>query len=282
MSSSQRGDGAPPVIRIGPERGWRSLGLRDLWEHRELVGFLAWRDVKLRYKQTLLGAAWAVLQPLLSMVVFSIFFGRLAKMPSDGVPYPVFAYAGLLPWGLFATGLTSAAGSVVGRTHLVNEVYFPRLAIPIAPVLAGILDFAIALLLLGVLMAWFGVAPTARIVWLPLLVVLTVITSLGVGLWLAALNVRYRDVRYTLPFLVQLWLFATPIAYPSSLVPEAWRSLYALNPMVGVVDGFRWALLGTATAPGLTLIPSTVVAILGLISGAYYFRRAESEFADLA
>ena len=277
----ERGDAETPVIRIAPVRGWRALGLRELWEHRELVGFLAWRDIKVRYKQTLLGAAWAVLQPLMTMVVFSVFFGRLAGIASDGVPYPVFSFAALVPWGLFANGLTSTSASVVGGGHLIQKVYFPRLVIPMAPILAGLVDFAIALGVLGLLMVVYAVVPTWNVVWLPFFILLTVVTSLGIGLWLAALNVRYRDVRHTLPFLVQLWLFATPIAYPTSLVPPAWRPLYALNPMVGVVDGFRWALLGTATPPGATLWVSAGVAVVALVTGAYFFRRTEGVFADL-
>jgi lipopolysaccharide transport system permease protein len=270
-----------PVLRIEPLGGWRGLGLRELWEHRELVAFLAWRDVKVRYAQTALGAAWAVLQPVMTMVVFSIFFGRLGGMPSDGLPYSVFSYAALVPWGLFANGLTSAAGSVVAGSNLIQKVYFPRFAIPLAPILSSLLDFGIALGVLAVLMALYGISPTWNIVWLPLLIVLTLITSLGVGLWLAALNVRYRDVRYTIPFLLQIWLFATPIAYPSSIVPEGWRTLYALNPLVGVVDGFRWALLGTASAPSTTVCMSSAAALLVLVTGAYYFRRVEALFADI-
>jgi len=270
-----------PVLRIDPPSGWQALGLRELWAYRELVGFLAWRDVKVRYKQTILGAAWAVLQPLLTMIVFAIFFGRLAGIPSDGVPYPVFAYTALVPWSLFANGLTSSAGSVVGASNLVQKVYFPRLAIPFAPILAGLLDFAIALAMLGVLMTVYGVTPGWNALWLPALLLLAVTASLGMGLWLAALNVRFRDVRYTIPFLVQTLLFASPIAYPTSLVPEGWRSLYALNPMVGVVDGFRWALLGSSAAPGTTIVPSVAAALVLLVTGALYFRRTEAVFADL-
>ena len=270
-----------PTVRIEPLRGWRSLGLHELWQHRELVGFLAWRDIVVRYKQTVLGVAWAILQPVLTMVVFSVFFGRLAGIPSDGVPYPVFAYTALLPWNLFANGLTSSAGSIVGGAHLVQKVYFPRLAIPIAPLLGALFDFLIAFLVLAILMVFYGIAPTWRLVAVLPLLLLTMLTSLGAGLWLAALNVRYRDVRYALPFLVQIWLFATPIAYPTSLVPESWRTLYALNPMVGVVDGFRWAVLGVAKAPTTTLLPSAAVAMVVLVTGAFYFRRAEAEFADV-
>ncbi len=269
------------VLRIEPPSGWRALGLRELWEHRELVGFLAWRDIKVRYAQTVLGAAWAVLQPVMTMIVFSIFFGRLAKIPSDGIPYPVFAYAALIPWGLFANGLSSAAGSVVSGSNLIQKVYFPRLAIPIASIVAGLPDFLISLAIVVVLMVVYGIPPSWRVICLVPFVLLALVTSLGVGLWLAALNVRFRDVRYTIPFLVQIWLFATPVAYSSNLVPEAWRPYYALNPMVGVVDGFRWALLGTATEPSLTVLPSALAALVALVLGAYYFRRVEALFADV-
>jgi lipopolysaccharide transport system permease protein len=269
------------VLWIEPPSGWRALGLRELWEHRELVGFLAWRDIKVRYAQTVLGAAWAVLQPVMTMVVFSIFFGRLAKIPSEGVPYPVFAYAALVPWGLFSNGLSSAAGSVVSGSSLIQKVYFPRLAIPIASIVAGLPDFLISLAIVVVLMAVYGIPPSWRVIWLLPFVLLALVTSLGVGLWLAALNVRFRDVRYTIPFLVQIWLFATPVAYSSTLVPESWRPLYALNPMVGVVDGFRWALLGGSSAPGGTVWVSSAAALLVLVAGAYYFRRVESLFADV-
>jgi lipopolysaccharide transport system permease protein len=270
-----------PVFRIEPSQGWVALGLRHLWEYRELLYFLVWRDVKVRYKQTLLGGAWAVLQPLLTMVVFSIFFGRLAKLPSEGLPYPIFAYAALVPWTFFANGLSNASNSLVGSAHLIKKVYFPRLAIPIAAVLAGLVDFAIAFAVLVVMMVGYGVMPTVQMVWLPLLMLLALVTSLGVGLWFSALNVRFRDVRYVVPFLVQIWMFATPIAYSSTLLDEKWRTIYALNPMVGVVDGFRWALLGTDTSPGLPMVASSAVAVLMLVSGAYFFRRMERRFADV-
>lgn len=272
---------ALPVFRVAPPRGWVSLRLNDVWQYRELLFFLTWRDLKVRYKQTALGAAWAVIQPLFTMLVFSLFFGRLAKMPSDGVPYPVFSYAALVPWTFFANGLAQSADSLVGSANLLRKVYFPRLLIPMATVMSGLLDFGIAFLVLLVLMVWYGVLPTVNIVWLPLFLLLALVTALGVGLWLSALNVLFRDVRYTVPFLVQFWLFATPIAYPSSLLPESWRIVYGLNPMAGVVEGFRWALLGTSQAPGPMVGVSACVSVALLVGGAYYFRRMETTFADM-
>ncbi len=258
-----------------------SLGLRELWEYRELLYFLTWRDIKVRYKQTVLGAAWAILQPVLTMVVFSLFFGKLAKMPSDEVPYPIFSLAGLVPWTFFAYALTQSSNSLVQSSNLVKKVYFPRLAVPIASVLSGVVDFFLAFLVLLGMMLWFDIVPTWKIVILPFLLLLALVTSLGIGLWMSALNVMYRDVRYVLPFLTQFWLFATPIAYPSSLLPEKWRALYSLNPMVGVVEGFRWALLDTPTQPGPMLFVSTLTAVLLLAVGALYFRRMEKTFADV-
>jgi lipopolysaccharide transport system permease protein len=281
MGATKRVAPALPITYIRPSPGWVALNLADLWEYRELLYFLTWRDIKVRYKQTLLGAAWAILQPFLTMVVFSLFFGRLAGIPSDGIPYPIFAYAALVPWSFFAAGLNNSANSLVGNANLLKKVYFPRLAIPLSTVLAGVIDFALAFfVLLGMLLV-YGVAPTVNVFWLPLLGLLALITALGVGLWLSALNVQFRDVRYTLPFLTQFWLFATPIAYPSSLLAEPWRTLYGINPMVGVVEGFRWALLGTQSAPGPILIVSALVALGLLVSGAYYFRRMEKSFADV-
>ena len=268
------------TIVIRPSRGWVSLDLRDLWRYRELLYFLTWRDIKVRYKQTIFGAAWAILQPFFTMIVFSIFFGRLAKVPSDGIPYPIFAYCALLPWSYFAGALDRASNSLVGSSHLITKVYFPRLAIPISAVLAGLLDFAIAFVVLLGMMVYYGFAPTTAALTLPFFLLLAVATALGVGLWLSALNVQYRDVRYTIPFLTQFWLFATPIAYPSSLVPEQWRAWYGLNPMAGVVEGFRWALLGKEP-PGPLLAVSIVVVVLLLIGGLYYFRRMEKTFADV-
>jgi lipopolysaccharide transport system permease protein len=255
--------------------------LGELWRYRELLYFLVWRDLKVRYKQTMLGAAWAILQPFLTMVVFSIFFGRLAEVPSDGLPYPVFAYAALVPWTFFANGLTQATNSVVSNAGMVKKIYFPRLTLPVSTVLAGLVDFALAFVVLIGMMYFYQIVPTRNIIWLPPLLLLALVTSLGTSLWFAALNVRFRDVRYIIPFLVQFWLFATPIAYPSSLVPEQWRLLYSLNPMVGVVEGFRWALLGTDTTPGPIILVSSLVSLFLLLGGMVYFRRMESSFADI-
>jgi lipopolysaccharide transport system permease protein len=272
---------ALPHVAIRPARGWTSLDLRELWRYRELLAFLIWRDVKVRYKQTALGAAWAILQPVFSMVVFSLFFGRLAKVPSDGVPYPVFAYCALLPWQLFAYALAESSNSVVANERLITKIYFPRLVIPIAGVLAGLVDFAIAFSVLIVLMLHYGIAPTWTIATLPLFVLLAILSALAVGLWFSALNVQYRDVRYTVGFLTQIWLFLSPVAYPSSLVPERWRPLYGLNPMAGVVEGFRWALLGKTPAPGAMLAVSVMMVLLLLVGGLFYFRRMETSFADV-
>jgi lipopolysaccharide transport system permease protein len=271
---------AEPVVRIRPRRGWVALNLRDVWEYRELLYFLTWRDIKVRYKQTALGASWAIIQPFMTMVAFSLFFGQLGKIPSDGLPYPIFAYAALLPWSFFAYALGQSSNSLVGSSNLISKIYFPRLVIPIASVLGGVVDFAIAFLVLLGMMVFYGIWPTAAIIVLPLLLVLALVTALGVGLWLSALNVEYRDVRYTIPFLTQFWLFATPVAYPSSLLGEPWRTVYGLNPMVGVVEGFRWALLGTAP-PGPLLGLSAAVSIALLVTGAFYFRRMERGFADV-
>lgn len=270
-----------PVTIIEPPRRWVPLDLRELWEQRELIYFLAWRDIKVRYKQTALGASWAIIQPLFAMVVFSIFFGRLGGIPSDGLPYPLWSFAGLVPWTFFAQALTQAANSLVLSQNLLRKVYFPRLAIPIATVVSAALDFALAFLVLVGLMFFYGIEPTLRVLWVFPLALLAFVAALGAGLWFAALSVRYRDVRYVVPFLVQFWLFATPIAYPSSLLPERWRTLYALNPMTGVVEGFRWALLGTNTRPGPMLVVSTAAAVLILVGGAFYFRSMERTFADL-
>jgi lipopolysaccharide transport system permease protein len=269
------------VVVIEPTQGWVALKLRELWDYRELVYFLVWRDIKVRYKQTALGAGWAIIQPFFTMVVFSLFFGKLAKVPSDGIPYPVFTFCALIPWQLFAFALNESSNSLVSNERLVTKVYFPRLAIPIAGVLAGLVDFAIAFVVLIAMMLFFGIVPTVAIVALPLFVLLAVVTALAVGLWLSALNVQYRDVRYTIPFLTQFWLFITPIAYPSSIVPEQWRALYGLNPMAGVVEGFRWALLGRSGAEAPTIIVSSVVVVLLLIGGLAYFRRMERTFADV-
>ncbi|MBA3766191.1 MAG: ABC transporter permease [Acidobacteria bacterium] len=269
------------TLTIDPPSGWASIGFRELWEYRELLYFLVWRDIKVRYKQTVLGAAWAIIQPFFMMLVFSLFFGRLAKVPSDGIPYPVFVFCALLPWQLFAHSLTESSNSLVANERLITKVYFPRLIVPISAVLGGVVDFAIAFILLLGMMAYYHIIPGRAVFALPLFLLLAVMTALGVGLWLSALNVQYRDVRYTLNFLTQFWLFATPVAYPSSIVPEKWRALYGLNPMVGVVEGFRWALLGKTQSPGAMLAVSVVVVVLMLIGGLYYFRRMEETFADI-
>jgi lipopolysaccharide transport system permease protein len=269
-----------PII-IKPSRGWVNLQLKDVWEYRELLYFLAWRDIKVRYKQTVLGAAWAILQPFLTMVIFSIFFGGLAGVPSDDIPYPIFSYAALVPWMFFANGLTKSTQSLVSGANMVKKIYFPRLIMPMSAVFSGLLDFILAFVVLLAMMLYFNVVPTLAIVWLPLLLLLGLVTSLGVGMWLTAMNVQFRDIRYVMPFIVQAWMFATPIAYPSSLLDEPWRTVYALNPMVGVVEGFRWALLGVDTQPGPMILVSSVVAIGLLVSGAFYFRRMEKSFADV-
>lgn len=271
----------PPLIVIRPSSGWSALNLKELWEYRDLLYFLVWRDVKVRYKQTMLGAAWAVIQPFLTMVVFSVFFGRLAGVPSDGIPYPVFSYTALLPWQLFANTLASAGDSLVANQGLITKVYFPRLLIPVSTVLSGLVDFAVAFLVLIGLMVYYGIMPKLAVFTLPLFIILALGTSVGFGLWLSALNVKYRDVRHTIPFLSQFWLFVTPIAYSSSLVPDPWRAWLGLNPMAGVVEGFRWALLGTTGAVGPLVLVSTMVVILVLGSGLAYFRRTERTFADV-
>ncbi|MGD8529441.1 MAG: ABC transporter permease [Syntrophobacterales bacterium] len=270
-----------PVTIVKPSKGWVSLKLGELREYRELIYFLTWRDIKVRYKQTVLGAAWAIIQPFFTMVVFSLFFGKLAKVPSDGLPYPIFAYAALVPWTFFANGLSQSSNSLVGNANLIKKVYFPRLVVPFSSVISGLVDFVLAFIVLIGMMLVYGIFPTINIVWLPFLLLLTLVSALGVGLWLSALNVQYRDVRYTVPFLTQFWLFATPIAYPSSLLSEPWRTLYGINPMVGVVEGFRWALLGTDSAPGPIIMVSSLVALALLVGGCFYFRRMERTFADV-
>jgi lipopolysaccharide transport system permease protein len=270
-----------PTTVIRPSKGLISLKLKELWDYRELLYFLIWRDIKIRYKQTVLGAAWAILQPLLTMIVFTIFFGRLAGVPSDGIPYPVFSFAALLPWQLFARALTESSNSLVGNQGLITKVYFPRLVIPMSAVLAGLVDFAISFVVLLIMMVYYGIFPNIHILTLPLFLLLAIATALAVGLWLSALNVIYRDVRHTIPFLVQFWLFLTPIAYPTSLVPEQWRTLYGLNPMVGVVEGFRWAMLGKVGGVGPVVLASALVVAVLLVGGLFYFRRMEKTFADI-
>lgn len=267
---------------IRPARGWSMINLQDLWRYRELIYFMTWRDIKVRYKQTLLGAAWAILRPFLTMVVFSIFFGDLAGVPSEGVPYPIFSFAAILPWELFSHALSVGSRSLVQNSHMITKVYFPRVILPLASALAGVVDFFFAFLVLVGMMIYYGIKPTPAVWTLPFYLLLTLITAIGVSLWLSAMNVLYRDVGYVTPFLTQFWLFITPIAYGASLVPEKWRFLYALNPMVGVVNGFRWSLLGIeSAAPGRILIVSIAVSLAVLISGLFYFRRMERLFADM-
>jgi lipopolysaccharide transport system permease protein len=277
------------VIILRPSRGWSALNLADLWRYRELIYFMIWRDVKVRYKQTALGAAWAIIQPFMTMVVFTIFFGRIAKLPSEGVPYPIFSYVALLPWGLFTKALSDAGRSMISHRSMITKVYFPRLVIPISSVIGGVVDFAIAFLVLVVMIFYYNsdlggnyrIVPGTALATLPLFLLLALITALGVGLWLSALNVIYRDINYITPFLINFWLFITPVGYSSTLIGEKWQLLYSLNPMTGVVEGFRWAILGTGTAPGLPFLVSVIISIVVLISGLFFFRRMERTFADV-
>lgn len=274
------GAGARPTI-IRPGSRTFALRPRELADYRELLFFFVWRDVKVRYKQTALGALWAVLQPFSMMIIFGVFLGHLAHVPSNGLPYPVFAYAALVPWTFFAQSLAGASDSLVSNANVVSKVYFPRLLLPAAAPFSFLLDFVIAFVLLIGMMAYYGIHPTLHILLLPLFVVLALVTALAIGLWLSALNVRYRDIRYAVPFIIQIWLFATPVAYPSTLVPHAWRTLYGLNPMAGVVEGFRWALLGADTSPGGMIAVSVAVVGVLLVGGLIFFQRVESTFADV-
>lgn len=269
-----------PIAVIRPARGWIPINLRELLANRELLYFLIWREIKVRYKQTLLGFAWAILQPFFMMIVFSLFFGNLAKIPSEGIPYPLFNYTALLPWTLFAEGVTRSSMSMVSHVALVQKVYCPRMILPLSGVVSPLVDFCIAFLILIGLMIYYGYAPTINILWLPAFILLVLLTSLGVGLWLSTINVKYRDVRYLIPFLIQLWLFASPVVYSSSLLPEKYQTIYGINPMSGVIEGFRWALLGTEP-PGYLIIVSVIIVILLLITGAFYFRHNENTFADV-
>lgn len=268
-------------IQISPASAWPRVELRELWKYRELLYFLTWRDLKVHYKQTALGAAWAVIQPLFMMIVFSVFFGRLAGVPSDGVPYPVFTFCALLPWQVFANALTASSNSLVSNQNLITKVYFPRLVVPISAVLGGLVDFAIAFVILIGMLVFYGIVPGWQIVALPAFILFAVMTALAAGLWLSALNVQYRDVRYTINFLIQFWLFATPVAYPSSIVPSQWRVLYGLNPMAGVVEGFRWCLLSQRDSPSPLVFVSALVVLVLLVGGLFYFRRMEQQFADV-
>jgi len=268
------------TVRIEPPRGLFELRLREVWAYRELLYFFVWRDVKIRYKQTAIGVLWVVLQPVLNMLVFTLFFGRLAKLPSDGLPYPVFYFAALVPWTYFSYALQMTTNVVVDNQRLITKVYFPRLILPISTALSGLVDFAIGFAVLALFTFAYGMRPTLAALWLPVLLLLAVFTALGVGLWLSALNALYRDVRYVIPFVIQFWMFASPVAYPSSLVPPHWRWLYGLNPMAGVIDGFRWAITGRGQAPGLLLLASSAVVALVLLGGLFFFNRMESAVAD--
>ena len=270
-----------PVLVIQPRRVWFHLDLAALWQYRELLYFLVWRDVKVRYKQTAIGATWAILQPLMTMVIFTVIFGHFAKIPSDGLPYPIFAYTALLPWTYFASALNRSSASVVSEAHLISKVYFPRVILPLAGTVSGIIDFAVAFVLLLGMMIWYGIMPTWGIVALPLFLLLAFATALAVGLWCSALNVRYRDVGYTIPFLTQCWMYASPVAYPVSLVPENWRFFYSLNPMAGVIEGFRWALLGKQGPDFGVMAVSAVVVVVLLVGGLVFFRRMENTFVDV-
>jgi lipopolysaccharide transport system permease protein len=270
-----------PVVRIGARRGWLALDLAEMWAYRELLYFFVWRDIKVRYKQTVIGAAWAVLQPLMTMLVFSLFFGRLAKIPSQGLPYPIFYYCALLPWMYFSTAMQAATNIVVDHQRVITKIYFPRVVLPVAAVLSGLLDFAISFIVFLGLMVYYRIVPTASVIWLPAFLLLAILTALGVGLWLSALNALYRDVRYVVPFLVQFWMFASPVVYPSSLVSEKWRWLYGLNPMAGVIEGFRWALTGHGEPPGVLLAASSAAVILLVLSGLVYYHAVEGKIADV-
>lgn len=272
----------PTTIYIKPTTGLAALNLRDLWVYRELIVFMIWRNLKVRYKQTLLGATWAVIQPLMTMIVFNFIFGNVAKVPTDDIPYPIFSYTALLPWGLFTTALNQASRSLTTNQNMVTKIYFPRLVLPISSVLAGLVDFAIAFVILIGLMFYYGVTPAWNVLWtLPLFLLLSIVTALGVALWLSAINVQYRDVNYALPFLTQFWLFITPVAYSASVISDKWQLVYSLNPMAGVVNGFRWALLGAGSGPDLALWISVGISLLVLLSGLFYFRNMERTFADM-
>lgn len=271
---------ASAIVRIEPPRGWFDLRLSEVWAYRELLYFFVWRDVKVRYKQTAIGVAWVVIQPLLTMGVFTLFFGRLAKLPSNGLPYPVFYFTALIPWTYFSTALMACTSVVVDNQRVITKVFFPRLVLPISAVVSGLVDFSIGCVVLGVVLGVYHMRPGVSALWLPLLLILAILTALGVGLWMSALNALYRDVKYVVPFLLQFWMFASPVVYPSSLVPERWRWLYGLNPMAGVIDGFRWTLTGHGQPPGPVLIASGAAVVLVLVGGLLFFQRMEGSVAD--
>jgi lipopolysaccharide transport system permease protein len=270
-----------PVIRIRPASDRLASGLKELWQYRELLYFLIWRDVKVRYKQTAIGAAWAIIQPLMTMIIFTVVFGKFANMPSDGLPYPIFSFAALLPWTYFSKALNQSVSSVVADANLITKVYFPRLLLPLSAVVGGLIDFAIAFVFLLAMMAWYGLAPQWGILLLPFFVLLTMLTALSVSVWLSVVNVRYRDVGQAIPFLVQIWLFASPVAYSASVVPENWRFLYNLNPLAGIIEGFRWALLGSQNPSIVSLLSTTLVVLALLYGGIVFFKRMEKTFADV-
>jgi lipopolysaccharide transport system permease protein len=280
-SATQSSAVTVPELSIAPSQGWHDLNLEELWHSRELLYFFVWRDIKIRYKQTAIGAAWAILQPLLTMLIFTIFFGRLAKMPSEGLPYPLFYYCALLPWLYFASSLQNATNVIVDQQRVITKVYFPRLVLPLSAVTSPLLDFGIGFSILVLMLIYYGVHPTRALLVLPLFLALAILTALGVGLWLSAMNAMYRDVRYVVPFLVQFWMFASPVAYPSSLVPDRWRWLYGLNPMTGVIEGFRWALTGSGKPPSVLLAASAGAVVLLVVSGAMYFQKMEGIIADV-
>jgi lipopolysaccharide transport system permease protein len=271
----------PPVLRIAPPQGWLAVDFKELWAARELLYFFVWRDIKVRYKQTAIGAAWAVIQPFMTMVVFSLFFGKLAKMPSHGLPYPIFYYSALLPWIYFSGALQQATSVVVDQQHVITKVYFPRLVLPLAAVASGLLDFAISFLVFVSMMVWYRIKPGPALLLFPFFLLLALLTALGMGLWLSALNAIYRDVRYVVPFLIQFWMLASPVAYPSSLVPERWRWLYGLNPMAGVIEGFRWSLTGHGQPPTLMLAASAAAVLVLVVGGMMFFQRMEGTIADV-
>lgn len=268
-----------PVTIIKPSKGWMPINLHELWEFRDLLYFFTWRDIKVRYKQTVLGFAWAIIQPFFAMVIFSIFFGSLAKLPSDGIPYPIFAYTALLPWTLFSESITRSTNTMVMNSNIIKKVYFPRMALPISSVLSPVIDFAIAFVILILMMIYYGIMPTVNVIWLPVFLLLAIVTSLGIGLWTSALNAKYRDIQYVVPFMLQIWMFASPVVYAASMIPAKYQFLYGLNPMAGVIEGFRWSLLGT-DSPGMIILASIIVSVVLLVSGAFYFRRMEKTFAD--
>jgi lipopolysaccharide transport system permease protein len=280
MSSTAHHEEQVPTLIIRPPRKWVPIDFKEIWAYRELLFFFTWRDVKIRYKQTGLGFAWAIIQPLFTMLIFTLIFGGFAHIPSDGIPYPLFSYAALLPWTLFAEGMTRSTNSMVVNAPIMTKVYFPRLLMPISGIMSPLVDFCIAFLIMVAMMFYYGFVPTVNVIFLPLFLLLAIGTSLGVGLWLSALNVQYRDFQYTVPFLIQIWMYASPVVYPASMLPESIRVWYGLNPMAGVIEGFRWALLGT-TPPSAMILVSVGVVVVLLVSGLFYFKKMEQYFADL-